>query len=55
MDSQFQQYSITFGIKRDKIDIFKTIIRFLDHLTWDYDMGFRIDYANRLHKKNKYF
>ena len=50
MDSPFEQYSITFGIKRDKVDIFKTIIRFLDHLTQNYDMGFRIDYAHRMHK-----
>lgn len=41
MDSQFQQYSITFSIKEDKVDIFKTIIRFLDHLTRDYDMGMK--------------
>ena len=54
MDSPFEQYSITFGIKRDKVDIFKTIIRFLDYLSRNYDMGFRIDYANRLHK-NKGF
>ena len=51
MDSPFEQYSITFGIKRDKVDIFKTIIRFIDHLTRNYDMEFRIYYANRLHKK----
>lgn len=54
MESPFEQYNITFGIKKDKVDIFKTIIRFLDHLTRNYDMGFRIDYANRLHK-NKGF
>lgn len=51
MDSQFEQYSITFDIKEDKVDIFKTIVRFLDYLTRNYDMGFRINYANRLHKK----
>ena len=51
MDSPFEQYSITFGIKRDKVDIFKTIIRFLDHLTRNYNMGFRIDYAKRMNKK----
>ena len=50
MDSQFERYSITFGIKEDKVDIFKAIIRFLDHLTRNYDMGFRIDYAHRIHK-----
>ena len=51
MNSQFEQYSITFGVKEDKVDIFKAIVRFLDYLTRVYDMGFRIDYANRLHKK----
>ena len=50
MNSQFEQYSITFGIKEDKVDIFKAIIRFLDRLTQNYDMGFRIDYAHRMHK-----
>ena len=50
MKSQFEQYSITFGVKEDKVDIFKAIIRFLDHLTQNYDMGFRIDYAHRMHK-----
>ena len=33
MDSPFEQYSITFDIKEDKVDIFKTIVRFLDYLT----------------------
>ena len=51
MDSPFEQYSITFGVKEYKVDIFKAIIRFLDQLTRVYDMGFRTDYANRLHKK----
>ena len=51
MDSQFEQYSITFGIKEDKVDIFKAIIRFLDYLTRNYKMSFTIVYANRLHKK----
>ena len=50
MDAQVEQYSVTFGIKEDKVDIFKAIIRFLDHLTQNYDMGFRIDYAHRMHK-----
>ena len=50
MNSQFEQYSITFGIKRDKVDIFKTIIRFLDHLTRHYKMGFTIVYVHRMHK-----
>ena len=50
MDSHFEQYSITFGIKRDKVDIFKAIIRFLDHLTRHYKMGFTIVYARRNHK-----
>ena len=33
MESPYEQYSITFGIKREKVDIFKAIIRFLDYLT----------------------
>ena len=29
MDSQFQQYSITFSIKEDKVDILKQLSDFL--------------------------
>lgn len=50
MDSQFQQYSITFSIKEDKVDIFKAIVRFLDHLTRHYKRGFTIVYVRRNHK-----
>ena len=48
MDSPFEQYSITFSIKEDKVDIFKAIVRFLDYLTRHYKMGFTIV---RIHKK----
>ena len=50
MDSPFEQYSITFGIKEDKVDIFKTIVRFLDYLTRHYKMGFKIVFIHRRHK-----
>ena len=50
MDSPFEQYSITFGIKEDNVDIFKTIVRFLDYLTRHYKMGFKIVFIHRRHK-----
>lgn len=50
MDSQFERYSITFCIKKDKVDIFKAIVRFLEHLTRNYNIGFRIDYVHRMYK-----
>lgn len=50
MASQFEEYNITFGIKEDKVDIFKTIVRFLDYLARHYKMGFSIVSAHRKHK-----
>ena len=50
MDSQFEQYSITFGVKEDKVDIFKAIVRFLDYLNRHYKMGFKIVFIRRIHK-----
>lgn len=50
MNSHFEQYSITFGIKKDNVDIFKTIIRFLDYLTRHYNIGLSIVYAKRRNK-----
>ena len=50
MDSQFEQYSITFDIKEGKVDIFKSIVRFLDYLTRHYKMGFTIVYVRRNYK-----
>ena len=50
MDSPFEQYSITFGVKEDKVDIFKAIIRFLDYLTRQYNIGFTIVHAKRRNK-----
>ena len=51
MNSQFEQYSITFGVKEDKVDIFKAIVRFLDYLTRHYKMGFTIVYVRRNYNK----
>lgn len=50
MDSQFEEYNITFGIKEDKVDIFKAIVRFIYYLTRHYKMGFTIVCAHRKHK-----
>lgn len=51
MESPFERYSITFGVNKEKVEIFKAIIRFLDYLSQKYNMGFRIFYAKRMNKK----
>lgn len=38
------------AIKEEQVDIFKAIVRFLDHLSRHYKMCFTIVYASRNHK-----